>query len=417
MSVNLHKSERIAVIGHDLVGSISGIEPYRSSRITPTVILGDDVPADIDVIGVTGMSKIMTPRMAYRRTRKTINRCRGRLMFFYENGFLKGNMGPDSKAIIDELQPEKLIICIAWPEMNVFTVDATSYFGKTPVHHSENALDAVTPVRESYIPAIIQRYTDINPLCINTDDIELGCDYISRLVNTSSQRIIVFDAVRQEHLNTIATAVLLNRNKWTAIGYGGLIRSIPYVLGNKEDNRSFITLPNEKPVLLILGSLVDSSAVELAIAAEQGMVYPLLVEPSEFLIKKRRERRIMEIANEAGKAISNGQNVAITSTYSRFIPQLRKITAYLLASIAKLVVEQNETGAVITRGADTSYAFCKTMDIARLEIQGHIPVNGRLPVVVKASSVQDDIYYQCLLGGLSEDEFTLVRSLKLLRQY
>ena len=77
MSVNLHKSERIAVIGHDLIGAISGIELYRNSRVTPTVILEGDVPEDIDVIGVTGMSKIMTPGMAYRQParRRKADRC------------------------------------------------------------------------------------------------------------------------------------------------------------------------------------------------------------------------------------------------------------------------------------------------------------------------------------------------------
>ena len=49
-----------------------------------------------------------------------------------------------------------------------------------------------------------------------------------------------------------------------------------------------------------------------------------------------------KLADEAGQQISRGQNVAITSTNSRFIPQFRKTTAYLLSTMAKKVIEERK---------------------------------------------------------------------------
>jgi len=414
--MNIQMPQKIGVIGHDLVGAMRGIEVYANYRVTPTVVIDGEIPENLSVIAVTAMSKIATPHMAYLKTRKAISKCNGRYLYFYENGLLMGNISADIKAIVDELKPEKLVICMAWPELNVRTIGACSYLGNTLAHNCIKASDAVTPIKESYIPAIVEKYTGLVSKCITLEEVERGPDYISRLVNSCREPVIVFDAAEPHHVESIAEAVVLNKDSWVPLGYRGLIQSLPPLLGYKKQTNVLKPLPNKNPVLLVLGSLGDVSALQLTIAAERGMIYPILVDPSDLWSKKKREYKIEKLASEAIKQASNGNNVALTSTCSRFIPQFQRITAYLLSSIAKLILEEKEIGAVFTRGADTSYAFCKTMEIQKLEIKGNVPSAGRLPAIVKGYTKKGMIYWQCLLGGLSGDALTIVRALRFLRQ-
>lgn len=406
--------EKVGVIAHDLFGAVEGIEKFTYFWLTPTVVLDGEIPENLNVISVTSTSKIASPRMAYLQTKKAISRCPGRYLYFYENLLLMGNISADIKAVIDVLQPDKLIFCTARPEHNSYIQGAKAFFGSVPVNKSIRAADAVTPIKEAYIPVIVEKYTGLTPKLINIDEVERGPDYIARLINKCSNRIIICDATKQYHLKNIAEAIVRNKESWVAFGSGGIIREITPLLGYKGKKQTRTPLSNKKPVLLVLGSVTDVSAIQLTTAAEKGLIYPVMVEPAELWDRKERGYKMDKLANEAGKQISMGNNVAISSTSSRFIPQFRKTTAYLLSTIAKKVIEEHNIQVLYVSGADTAYALCKTMQITNLEVEGRI---GEIfsPIIVKGYSNNGKIFWLCLKSGVSGDELTAVRALRFMR--
>ena len=413
--MNTHIPAKIGIITHDLISAIRGSEIFTYYGVTPTLVLDGIIARNLDVIATTSMSKIATPRMAYLQTKKAISRCHGRYLCFQENLFLMGNISADIKAIIDVLQPGKLIFCTAWPEHNSYIKGAQAFIGNIPVSKSVQAIDAVTPIRESNIPHILEKYTGLTPKLLNTDEVERGPTTIARLVNTCSNRIIICDATKQDHLKNIAEAIVCNKESWVACGSGGLTREMIPLLGYKKQQRAISPLLNKKPVLLVLGSLSDVTAIQLATAAEKGLVYPILIEPGDLWNRNEREYKIHKLAVEAGQQTSRGNNVAIALTCSRFIPQFRKTAAYLLSQIAKLVIEEHNTQALCIGGSDTAYAFCRTMSIQKLEVKGSI--TGKLSsTVVNAYSANGKTYWLCLKPGSYGDELTLVETLQFLRQ-
>lgn len=413
--MGIQPQQKIGIIGHDIIGSIRGIELYENFGLTPTLVLDNQIPENPDVIAVTAMSKIATPKTAYLRTRKAISRCRSRYLVFHENMYLMGNISANIKAIIDEMQPEKLVVCTSWVEMNCFTRGAYAYLGNVKVSESIKALDAVTPIKESYLPAIVKKYTGLTPKCISLADVERGSDTIRKIIQKCTEKIIICDATTSRHLKNVAEAIVSNKPSWVACGSGGLTRAMVPLLSVQKQKQVCTTISNKKPALLVLGSMSDVAAVQLTTAAERGMLYPVLVEPSDFWHREERKNKTGKIASEVGRQIVKGNNVALTSTYSRFIPQFKKITANLLSSIARLVIEENEIGGIFLKGADTAYAFCKTMDIYKLETKGSI-AEELSPMVVKGYTQKGTMHWLCLLGGSSGDEMTLVNALKFLRQ-
>ena len=171
---------------------------------------------------------------------------------------------------------------------------------------------------------------------------------------------------------------------------------------------------NKKPVLLVLGSVTDVTAIQLTTAAEEGIVYPVMVEPAELWDRETRAHKLDKLAKEAGQQISRGNNVAITSINSRILPQFRKTTAYLLSTIAKKVIEEHDIQMLFARGADTAYALCKTMQITKLEIEGRI-TERLVPTLVKGCTGSGKIYWLCLNAGSVGDETEIIRVLRFMR--
>ena len=414
--MNVPLPEKVGVIAHDLIGALNSIGSCMNYEFIPTVILDDQILENLDMISVTTMSKIASPRKAYLKTRKAISRCRhGRYLSFYEAHSLMGNISADIKAIVDELQPEKLIFCTAWPEINNYIRGAYSYIGNLPVNKSIRALDAVTPIRESYMPAIVNKYTGLTSKLINLAEVERGPDYITTLINNCPDTVIICDATRQYHVKSIAEAIVHNKNSWVACGSGGLIRAMAPLMGYKEREHPITPLSNNEPVLLVLGSVSDVTAVQLTTAAEKGIVCPILIEPADFWHRKEREYKMHRLASEAGQQIARGNNVAITSTSSRFIPQFGKTAAYLLSSIAKIVIEQCNVKTLFISGADTAYAFCRTMEIEKLEVGGSITARF-CPILVNGYSSRGKTYWLCINPGSFGDEMAIVKALRFLRQ-
>ncbi len=66
-----------------------------------------------------------------------------------------------------------------------------------------------------------------------------------------------------------------------------------------------------------------------------------------------------------------GNNCAITSNSSRFIPQLRYKLAYLLAGIAEEVLCRCDVGALMTSGSDIAYALYDTLQVQNRRFGWH----------------------------------------------
>jgi uncharacterized protein YgbK (DUF1537 family) len=406
--------EKVGVIAHDLIGAVIGIEKFINFGLTPTVVLDGEISEKLNAISLTSTSKIATPRMAYLQTKKAISRCHGRYLYFYENMHLKGNISADIKAIMEVLQPEKLIFCTAWPERNSYIKGAHSFIGNVAVNKSIRAADAVTPIKEACIPVIVEKYTGLTPKLINIAEVERGPNYIARLINTCPNRVIICDATEQYHLQNIAEAIVRNTNSWVALGSGGIIREITPLLGYKEQKQTMAPVLNKKPVLLVSGSVTDITALQLITAAEKGIVYPIMVEPAELWERKKRACKMDELADKAGQQISRGNNVAIASTNSRIIPQFRKTTAYILSTIAKKVIDEHNVRVLFARGADTAYALCKTMQITKLEVEGRI-TERLVPTLVKGYTSSGKIHWLGLNAGSVGDETEIIRVLRFLR--
>jgi len=409
------KRHKIGVIAQDLIQAVTSIENCKEPKGKPTAILSGQVSKNVNAVSITTMNKMATPKMSSVNTKKAIGKLKGRYLYLYESQTLMGNIASDINAVVHELQPEKLVVCTAWIERNIYIKESISYRNGVAAHKHPMATDAITPVKESNIAKIIKNATGLNPKCIDISDIKRGSEYIARLIKNCHETIIICDAMKPAHLDSIAEAVLRHKDTWIACGSGGLIRAMSPYLGYEDKGQAINPTSNNKPVLLVLGTINNVTAIQLVTAAQQGMVYPVLVEPGDLWHRDKREYKILHIAQEVSEQLHLGNNVAITTTYSRFFPQFRRIAAYILSSIARISINDCNIETIFVSGGNTSYALCKTLDVQKLEVEGS--TTGRFfPLLTSAYANDGTAYRLCFKSGSVWDEMTIVKALQFLRQ-
>ena len=406
--------EKIAIIAHDLVAALRGTSKFVNYGLNPAVVLKGKIPVNSEIIALVPGGKLLSHQRAYQLTRKAIARCTNRFIYLYEDSFLRGNISADIKALVDELQPEKVIFCIARPELKRYILHGSAYIGALPVNRTLLGNTPTERVREAYIPAVIQKDSGLASKVIGIDDIERGPYHIASIINRSAERIVICDARETHHLKAIAEAIVVGQGAWIPCGSGGLMKEMPVVLGYCEQTRAIKPLVNDRPVVLSVCSLDEVSALQLSIAAERGTIYPLMVEPAALWRKADRERKMDDIAREAAERIAAGQNVAITTTLSRYIPQVRLYAASLLATVVRKAIDQQDIGGLLAFGADTTYALCRELRVETIQVKGCI--NESVSTLIAEAHTREGASFRLgTKGGGVGDELEVIRAVQFMR--
>ena len=405
---------KIGVICHDLVAALRGASKFVHFGLSPVVVLKGKIPVNSEIISLVPGGKLLCPRRAYQLTRKAISRCTKRFVFLYEDSTMRGNISTDIRALVDELQPEKVIFCTARPELARYILNGSAYIGALSVNRTLLGNTSAEPVREAYIPAIIQKDTGLASKLIGITDIERGPYHIASIIKGSAELIVVCDARETHHLKTIAEAIVLGQGAWIPCGSGGLMKEMPAVLGYRELRKAITPLTNDRPVVLSVGSLDEVSALQLSIAAESGTVYPVLVEPAALWRKADRERKMDELARKAAERIEAGQNVAITSTLSRYVPQVRLYATSLLATVVRKAIDQQDIGGLLAFGADTAYALCRELRVETIWVRSCIN-EGVSTLIAEAHTREGSSFWLGTKGGGFGDELEVMRAVQFMR--
>jgi D-threonate/D-erythronate kinase len=169
---------------------------------------------------------------------------------------LRGNPGPEIRAIEEILEPIFTVIAPAFPRNDRFTVDGCQLINNVPVSETELAQDPESPVQESHLPTLLSSHSTapIGHVPLNT--VITGMSAVQKSIQSQlaqGKRWIVFDAKTDSDLRCIAEAAQQHtRILW--VGSAGLAEMLPTI-----HHRSAVKInrpsPSKGPVLLISGSM------------------------------------------------------------------------------------------------------------------------------------------------------------------
>lgn len=139
---------------------------------------------------------------------------------------LRGNIGPELDAAIDALNISTVIVSPAFPKNGRITVGGYHLLNQLPLELTEIASDPRSPVKESYVPALIQKQSRHHVGHISISKVMGGIQALKNEMITEQRKgskIIVVDAVTQEDLRTIVRAIVAS-NLPARARYMGLLQ-------------------------------------------------------------------------------------------------------------------------------------------------------------------------------------------------
>jgi len=410
-------TKNIAIIGSDINGVLGSASQFANCGARVTLFLRNSKPHDCDVAVVTTNSKLVTASQAYHKTKNAVRKCRGRQIYLQEDSSLRGNLPSSIKAVIDELNPRKVLICLSLPEKKRHVQGGRVYIDGIPADKSIAGGDPLSPVKESHIPTLIYKSTGIKSKVLGFDIIDKGPSAILKHSMDTNERIIVLDALEVQHFRHIAGAIQLGGNECFTCMTNSLSRELPFVHGySRDDLKAVQPLENKKPVLVVVGSYEATAGVQLCRANEKTGLPVISVETTGLLSLQKRDDIIREYYQMVTEKLETGTNIAITSNSSRYIYQLRYKMAYLLAKIAAEAVYRCNPGALLTGGSDTTYALCNTLQVQKIDVLGSIRT-GVSTIISMLHTRNGKLLYMGSRGGAIGGPEEILETLKILRPH
>lgn len=363
----------MGIIADDLTGATDSSGHFARKGFSTIVFLAPHVSLTADVIVINTDSRADDTRTARKKVKKAVGSLLGRTIYKKIDSSLRGNIGVELKEIKKELAAEKVIIAPAFPVVGRTTIKGRVLVDGIPVDQTQFADDPVSPVKESHIPTLLAQSIEEPIGSIAIEDINAGPQALYQKFTGSTQDILVCDVTEQSHLTCIVQAASLTQEHWLLCGSGGLARELPpmiaHVPGRTERPPSN---PSSGAALLVAGTRSHKMASQL-IKAKEEIGLPILKLPVEVMKQEHNSSTMARvIEKEAADLITQGKSLAITSVFSKFIPDLQHTVANVLAETAIAIMASNIFTGVFLSGGDIATEICRRLSVSAIIVLGEI---------------------------------------------
>lgn len=310
----------IGVIADDLTGATTCAVLLARSGVKTVVftngILGrcGERMDDLEALIASTNSRAMARDDAYRTVRCQTRALREKGVRYFSKRIdttLRGCLGAEIDAMLDEIGKDAVAVMIpAMPQSRRIMVGGYSIIDGVALADTNAAQDVLTPVRESYVPRLLQKQTNRKIGLVALEDVDAENDHIirrMRMLREEGCEIIAVDAVSLEHVDAAAKACMTLGWNILAVDPGAFTRQLSFRRGIAGDETPRIPKKREpakdKSVLIVAGS---------ASAVTRRQVAVFCCEPATVQIPVDREHLIgtlqqaeQEIDRVAGLALEH----------------------------------------------------------------------------------------------------------------
>lgn len=366
-------AQTLGIVADDLTGAMDSSGYFASMGFSTVVILDPAFPSTADVVVITTNSRAEGPDIAGKRVRQAVRSLAGRVVYKKIDSTLRGNIGVELEAAMEELAGEKVVVAPAFPAVGRTTVDGMLLVNGVPVAETQFANDPILPVKESHIPSLLERATKRQVGCIAVEDIEAGAESLYRKISERRQDIVVCDVTEQSHLTGIAQAAALAKGQWLLCGSGGLAREL-HLLITKVPKASKVTPSSQLsgPALVVVGTRNQVAANQL-LKARDELGLPILNLAVERLSQEDvLSGKVESILAEADRLLDQGKGVALSSTFSQYIPALRHTIPALMAEVVARILTTRKFAGLFLSGGDIAVEVCRRLSISAIRVHGEV---------------------------------------------
>lgn len=416
---------KLAVIADDLTGANDTGVQFAKKGLNTTVLFSDThlQPAHLseDVIVLNSDSRALDSQKAYDivfNLSTELNKLGVTNVFKKVDSTMRGNIGQEIDAVMDVFQFKTSFVVPAFPKSKRTTVDGKHYVRGVLLAESEIANDPSCPVKESYLPKLLQEQSKRNVELISISDVRKGKRHLFEKMmektTDDSSKIVVMDATTDEELKTIVDAAEMIQEEFLWVGSAGVASHFSNT-GNHEEVVLNKRIEQRPPVLVVAGSVNTITHQQIHDLKKGNTVEEIVISPEAFFYEDERKREINRIVHAGQALLKKGDLVIKTDRGQEAMDRVKQrkheldlsnfevghTIAESMGIIACQLIEKNDICGAVLTGGDIAGATCKALKGEGIQVIGEVEAGipyGKLfgglydglPVVTKAGAFGSD---------------------------
>ncbi len=352
---------KLLVIADDLSGALDAGAQFAKADVATYV--ATDLACDLnelfqrfDVVAVNTETRHCAPTQAAEIVRELSRRGRAAGVEYYykkTDSTLRGNIGAELNAFRETIGDRRLAFVPASPQLGRTTVNGVQFVWGRPLHESAFASDPRSPMAESFIPAILQKQTQVRTTLLTRDQWQQANG-----ASFEGEGIYVFDAESMDDLQNLA-ALLGGLKLLTAVAAPAAFAScFPESLGFRRIAAA--SRAPTGPMLVVIGSVNEVSLKQAA--QTQGRVATFWL-PAAAL--RGEESGEAELVNQVCERITRREPVLLqTARNAADVLSLSASAEYErvcrnVARVTRSIVQRVHVGTLTVFGGDTLLAIAR----------------------------------------------------------
>ncbi len=366
-------TQRLGIIADDLTGAMDSSGCFSSRGLSTVVVLDPNFPSAADVVVINTNSRADDANIASSKVRQAVTNLKGRVIYKKIDSTLRGNVGAELQAAMEELGCEKAIVAPAFTAVGRTTVAGVLLVKGVSVAETQFAHAPISPVKESHIPTLLEQSTKYRVGYIAVEQIDIGAESLYHKISRMPQDIVVCDVTTQYHLTSIVQAAILAKGRWLLCGSGGLARELHLfftkVPGVKKTRLASLV---SGPALVIVGTRNQVAAKQLVKAKDELGLPILNLEVEQLNREGVTPGKVRSTVEEIDHFLGQGKRVALSSTFSQFVPALKQSVATIMAEVVAGIVNSHKFAGLFLSGGDIAAEVCRSLSVSAIRVHGEV---------------------------------------------
>lgn len=366
----------LGVLADDFTGASDVGVQFKKFRMETIVLTRlekiEDIMDEAEVIVIDTESRNDAFKIAYNKVEKAVKALKRsgiHLVYKKIDSTVRGNLGAELDAVLNELDIKAVIVAPAFPANKRTTVNGRQLINNIPLEMTEFARDPINPAKESHIKKLIQNQTHRRVSEVNLSTVRRGVQELRRKIQHLTEKgneIIIIDAEYQDDLQKIAKVIF--DCGFLPCGSAGLAEEISKLL----------SLRRTTPVLTVSGSINPVTLTQISKAGEELGVCVLELDFSNILTcNKACAREVKRLLNKARKALAEGRDIVIAASTSKKknsrlqqmgrnlgmsnLQVARRVLSIMSEAFRRIINGHKFSGLILV-GGDTAIAMINAMN-------------------------------------------------------
>ncbi|WP_075579625.1 four-carbon acid sugar kinase family protein [Acidaminococcus massiliensis] len=367
----------LTVIGDDLTGTVDavslGVRSGASAReiIGPNCLIIPPDPLKKEVLGINTSSRTLSGIDAYQIVKKvTIQVAKGPeqiILKKMDTGF-RGNAAYEIEGMLDALNKKLCFILEHIPIRKTFTLYGYQFSAGQLLEKSVFSRDDLLKApKESYIPSILSKDTNIPIGTVNIDAVK--SNHIIEATKEQirkGKKIIVFDVITTEDGHNIVNQLQPIYPDVLWAGTTGVIEAVINYLYGPQVNKELI-IPQKKTICFS-GTAYQATKEQINYAQKYSNLKVYNLDIGRVL--KGDKNVFEEILNKSLRENSLGKNILIRQKVPKQYetPGIEHKIEASLCKIAEMLTQKADFEQILVIGGETSQAIFSTLGVQTLEL-------------------------------------------------